>query len=84
MAIKCALAIAAGVGVVVTATAASAAKKHPRYVRPRAPAVVAPAPSWNYGPAYVIRPRPNVPPYACIQDEGYGRWTYCGQGATVN
>jgi len=21
-----------------------------------------------------------VPPGTCIQDEGYGRWTYCGQG----
>ena len=68
---KYALAIAAAVGVVVTATAASAAKKHPRYVRPLAPAVVAPAPSWSYGPA-----RPN----GCVQDEGYGRYTVCGQG----
>ena len=42
--------------------------------------VVAPAPSWNYGPGYVNRPRAYVPPYTCIQDEGYGRWTYCGQG----
>jgi len=57
---KYALAIAAAVGVVATATAASAAKKHPRYVRPPAPAVIAPAPSWNYGPGYVIRPRPYV------------------------
>jgi len=81
---KYALAIAAAVGVVATATAASAAKKHPRYVRPRAPAVVAPMPSWNYGPASVIRPRAYVSPYTCIQDEGYGRWNYCGQGATVN
>ena len=72
------------VGLVVLATAAlmlaetvadAASKKHPRYVRPRAPAMVVPAPSWN-----VIRPRAYVPPYTCIQDEGYGRWTYCGQG----
>jgi hypothetical protein len=77
------------VGLVVLATAAlmlaetvadAASKKHPRYVRPRAPAVVVPAPSWDYGPAHVIRPRAYVPPYTCIQDEGYGRWTYCGQG----
>ena len=81
---KYALAIAAAVGVVVTATAASAGKKHPRYVRPRAPAVVAPAPSWDYGSAHVIRPRPYVSPYTCIQDDGYGRWSYCGQGAQVN
>ena len=77
MAMKYALAIAAAVGV-ITATAASAAKKHPRYVRPRAPAVVAPA------PAHVIRPHPSVSPYTCIQDDGYGRWSYCGQGAQVN
>ena len=76
-----ALAIAMAAALALSASAAdAAAKKHPRYVRPRAPAVVAPVPSWNYGPAYVIRPRANVPPYTCIQDEGYGRWTYCGQG----
>ena len=67
---KYALAIAAAVGVVITATAASAAKKHPRYVRPLAPAVVAPAPSWGYG----------ARPSGCVQDEGYGRYTVCGQG----
>jgi len=78
MVMKYALAIAAAVGVVATATAASAGKKHPRYVRPRAPAVVAPA------PAHVIRPHPSVSPYTCIQDDGYGRWSYCGQGAQVN
>ena len=66
-----ALAIAAAVGVVATATAASAAKKHTRYVRPVAPAVVAPAPSWGYASAR---------PYGCVQDEGYGRYTACGQG----
>ena len=71
-----ALALAMTAALVLSASVADAAsKKHPRYVRPRAPAVVVPAPSWN-----VIRPRANVPPYTCIQDEGYGRWTYCGQG----
>ena len=75
-----ALAITMTVALALGASVADAAsKKHPRYVRPRAPAVVAPVPSWNYGPAY-IRPRANVPPGTCIQDEGYGRWTYCGQG----
>jgi hypothetical protein len=78
--LRYALVLAAAVALATASTAASAAsKKHPRYVAPRAPAVVAPAPSWNYGPGY-IRPRAYVPPYTCIQDEGYGRWTYCGQG----
>jgi hypothetical protein len=72
MAMKYAPAIAAAVGVLIAATAASAAKKHPRYVRPSvAPVVVAPAPSWRYGAAR---------PYGCVQDEGYGRYTVCGQG----
>ena len=66
-----ALAIAAAVGVAMAATAASAAKKHPRYVRPVAPAVVVSAPSSSYGSAR---------PYGCVQDEGYGRYTVCGQG----
>jgi len=75
-----ALVLAAAVALVTATTAAStASKKHPRYVRPHAPAMVAPAPSSNYDPGY-IRPRAYVPPYTCIQDEGYGRWTYCGQG----
>ena len=66
------LATVATAGVLITATAATAAKKHPRHVRPLAPAVVvAPAPSWSLGP---------VRPYGCVQDEGYGRWTVCGQG----
>jgi hypothetical protein len=74
-------AVLATAALMLAETAASAAsKKHPRHVRPRAPAVVAPVPSWDYGPTHVIRPRPYVPPYTCIQDEGYGRWTYCGQG----
>jgi hypothetical protein len=67
-----ALAITTAVGVAIAATAPSAAaKKHPRYVRhvPVA-AAVAPAPSWGYG----------ARPYGCVQDEGYGRYTVCGQG----
>jgi hypothetical protein len=58
--------------------AAAASKKHHRYARhARAPAVqYAPAPTWP-----IERPRAyGVPPGTCIQDEGYGRWTYCGQG----
>ena len=42
------------------------------------PAATVPAPSWGFGPARMILPRHS--PYECIQDEGYGRWTYCGQG----
>lgn len=78
---KYALAVAMTAALALGASVADAAsKKHPRHVLPREPAAVAPAPSWNYGPAYVIRPHPHVSPYTCIQDEGYGRWTYCGQG----
>jgi len=77
---KYVLAVALTTGMALGASvAAAASKKHP-HVLPRGPAAVAPAPSWNYGPNYVIRPHPYVSPYTCIQDEGYGRWTYCGQG----
>ena len=71
------LAMVATTALMLAETAASAASKHhPRYTRhARAPAVQY-APGWNTVPA-----RPRVfAPYACIQDEGYGRWTYCGQG----
>jgi len=78
MAYALAIVITAALALAASA-AAAASKKHPRYLGPRAPAVVAPAPSWNYGPGY-LRPPAYVPPYTCIQDEGYGRWTYCGQG----
>jgi hypothetical protein len=78
---KYALAVAVGAALALSASAAAAGSKHhPRYVRPHAPAVAVPAPSSNDGPAYVIRHYPYVSPYTCIQDEGYGRWTYCGQG----
>jgi hypothetical protein len=79
---KYALAIAMTGALALSVDAAAAAsKKHQRYHRHmRAPAAVAPAPSWDYGPNRIIRPRANVPPGTCIQDEGYGRWTYCGQG----
>jgi hypothetical protein len=72
------IAITAAVGLVIAATAASAAKKHPRHVR-HAPAVQY-APVSKYAPAPIERPRAFVPKGTCIQDEGYGRWTYCGQG----
>ena len=77
-----ALAIAMTAALALTASAAAAAsKKYPRHPRAaRTPAMVAPTPSWDFGPDRIIRPHPHVSPYTCIQDEGYGRWTYCGQG----
>jgi hypothetical protein len=79
-----ALVIAAVAALATTATAASAASKHhPRYARhARAPAAVAPASSSGFAPAHMIEARPGVviSSYGCITDEGYGRWTYCGQG----
>jgi hypothetical protein len=70
-------AIAMLAALALTASAAHATskyhKRHAHHVR--APVVVAPAPSWGSGPA-----RP-PDPYRCYQDEGYGRWTECGQGA---
>ena len=67
----------------LTASAAVAASKHhPRYARHVRAPVAAPAPYPSFGSPYMLqeRPRAFVPPYTCIQDEGYGRWTYCGQG----
>ena len=72
------LAIVAAAALMFAGNAASAASKHhPRYARhARGPAVeYAPIP---VGP--IERPRALVPNNVCIQDEGYGRWTYCGQG----
>ncbi len=75
-----ALAVAMTAALALSASAAAAASKkyprHPRHIR--APAATVPAPSWGFGPARMILPRHS--PYECIQDEGYGRWTYCGQG----
>ena len=77
-------AVAAAAALALSASAAAAASKHhhryPRYAR--APAVTAPAPPSSYAPAHIIEARPGVfiSNYGCIQDEGYGRWTYCGQG----
>ena len=76
-------AIAVTVALALTASAASAAsKKHQRYARHPHAAVVAPAPSSSFAPAHMIEARPGVwiSSYGCITDEGYGRWTYCGQG----
>jgi hypothetical protein len=71
------LAIVATAALMLTETAASAASKHyPRHARQaRAPAVHH-VPSPSFGPARVMQARP----YGCVQDEGYGRWTLCGQG----
>jgi hypothetical protein len=67
----------AAAALMLAETAASAASKHhPRYARhPRAPVV-----QYAPVPAPIERPRAFVPKGTCIQDEGYGRWTYCGQG----
>jgi hypothetical protein len=76
------LAVAAAAALMLAASPASAASKHhPRHARhTRGPAVQY-APSSQYAPARPIEgPRAFVPPGTCIQDEGYGRWTYCGQG----
>jgi hypothetical protein len=75
-------AIAMTAALALTASAAAAGSKHHRYARHgRAPAA-APAPSSSFAPARMIEARPGVwiSSYGCIQDEGYGRWTYCGQG----
>jgi hypothetical protein len=76
--------IAVTAALALTASAAVAAKKHhPRNARhhPYA-ASVAPRTDSGFAPAHMIEARPGVfiSSYGCIQDEGYGRWTYCGQG----
>jgi hypothetical protein len=78
-----ALAFAAAAALVTATTATSAASKHhPRYARhARAPAVVE-TPRSSLAAPHMIEARPGVfiSSYGCITDEGYGRWTYCGQG----
>jgi len=76
-----AIAAAAALALGVSA-AAAAPKHHHRYVRPPRAAVVEPAPPSGFGPPHMFEARPGVfiSTYGCIQDEGYGRWTYCGQG----
>jgi hypothetical protein len=72
------LALLATAALMLAESASAASKKHPRYARhARASAVqYAPAPTWP-----IERPRAyGLAPGTCIQDEGYGRWTYCGQG----
>lgn len=69
----------------LASTAAFAASKHHRYVRaPHGPAVArsVPGSGSSFEPARIIEARPGVfiSSYGCITDEGYGRWTYCGQG----
>jgi hypothetical protein len=76
-------AIAITAALVLTASAAAAAKKHhPRHARHPYAAAVAPTPDAGFAPPRMIEARPGVfiSSYGCIQDEGYGRWTYCGQG----
>ena len=76
-------AIAVTAALVLAASAADAAKKHhPRHARHPYAAAVAPAVDSGFAPPRIIEARPGVfiSSYGCIQDEGYGRWTYCGQG----
>jgi hypothetical protein len=71
----------------LTASAAVAAKKHhPRSARHPYAAAVAPTTDSSFAPARIIEARPGVfiSSYGCITDEGYGRWTYCGQGRGGN
>jgi hypothetical protein len=77
-----ALAIAAAAALATATTAAAASKHHHRYARHARAGVAAPAPNSSFAPARMIEARPGVwiSSYGCIQDEGYGRWTYCGQG----
>jgi hypothetical protein len=76
-------AIAVTAALVLSAGAAAAAKKHhSRYVRHPYAAYVAPVPDSGFAAPHMIEARPGVfiSSYGCITDEGYGRWTYCGQG----
>ena len=76
------LPIVAAAALMLAGSAAFAASKHrPHHAQhARGPAVHY-APVSKFGPAGPIeRPRAFVPDNVCIQDEGYGRWTYCGQG----
>ena len=63
----------------------SATSKHDSYGRPphaRTLARNVPHSNSSFAPARIIEARPGVfiSSYGCITDEGYGRWTYCGQG----
>ena len=71
-------AITVSAALALTASVAHAASKHhKRYNRhASAPAEVAPAPWRGFDRAGLMAPHP----YGCYQDEGYGRWTVCGQG----
>jgi hypothetical protein len=75
------LALLATAALMLAESASAASKKHPRYVQHARTPAVQYAPGWSSAPARMIEARPRAyAPYACIQDEGYGRWTYCGQG----
>jgi hypothetical protein len=75
---------------VLGTTMVSAATKHqPRHAHhARMPVNVERAanPRPSMEPARMIEVRPGVfiSSYGCITDEGYGRWSYCGQGLGVN
>jgi len=83
MTIRLLLGLAAALA--LAAPAASAASNHYRHVR-KAHVPAVPRHVSGFGssvePARIIEARPGVfiSSYGCITDEGYGRWTYCGQG----
>jgi len=83
MTIRLLLGLAAALA--LAAPAASAASNQHRHVR-KAHVPAVPGHVSGFGssvePARIIEARPGVfiSSYGCITDEGYGRWTYCGQG----
>jgi hypothetical protein len=83
MTIRLLLGLAAALA--LAAPAASAASKHHRNSRlPHVHTIAGKVPGSgsSFEPARIIEARPGVfiSSYGCITDEGYGRWTYCGQG----
>lgn len=77
-----AIVVTAALALAASSAVAAAKKHHPRYARHAHAVAVAPAPGPSLAPSHMIEARPGVfvSSYGCIQDEGYGRWTYCGQG----
>ena len=76
-------AVAVTAALVLTAGVAVAAKKHHlRDARHPYAGVVVPGTDSGFAPPHMVEARPGVfiSSHGCIQDEGYGRWTVCGQG----
>jgi hypothetical protein len=73
----------AAVSALAATTASADTKRHARHVHhARAPAERAASPRPSFEPARIIEVRPGVfiSSYGCITDDGYGRWSVCGQG----